>query len=105
VLNPGVAPLGSPLTLSVTPCVGPLTSVTVIMLEPDPPGLTVIPPLFDREKSKPLPLLLTVSVNCDVSVSPPPTPVTVIMYTPGGVEDEVVMVRVTDLVGETVQVG
>ena len=51
-LNPGVAPLGSPLTESVTGCVDPVTSVTVIVLEPELPGLTVIPPLSDKEKSK-----------------------------------------------------
>jgi len=101
-LNPGVAPLGSPLTESVTGCVDPVTSVTVIVLEPDPPWLTAIPPLFDKEKSKPLPL--TLSQNCDVSVSPPPAPVTVIVYIPAGVEDEVVMVRGTETVGVTVQV-
>src|SRR5947199_124765 len=50
------------------------------MLEPDPPGLTVIPPLFDREKSKPLPLLLTVSVNCYYSCRLSPSSYNVIAY-------------------------
>ena len=100
--NMAVAPLGSPLTESVTDCAGPLTRVTVIVLDPEPPGLTAIPPLFDKEKSKPL---LTLSVNCNVSVSPPPTPATVTAYNPGGVDDEVVMVRVTEEVGVIVQVG
>jgi hypothetical protein len=36
-LKAAVAPVGSPPTESVTPCVVPLTRVTVIVLKPDPP--------------------------------------------------------------------
>src|SRR5467141_3996569 len=47
----------------------------------------------------------TVKVNWVVWVSPPPTPVTMMVKDPGGVEDDVVMVRVAETVGETLQVG
>jgi len=48
---------------------------------------------------------LIVNVNCVVRVSPPPTPVTVTLLKPEGVEGEVKIVKVTVLVGVTVQVG
>jgi hypothetical protein len=57
-------------------------------------------PEFDRLKSNPL----IVSVNVVVLVRPPPTPVTVTVYTPGGVDDEVVMTKVNVMGGVTVQV-
>src|SRR5438876_3907530 len=83
--NMAVAPLGSPLTESVTDCAGPLTRVTVIVLDPELPGLTAIPPLFDKEKSKPL---STLRVNCNVSESAPATTSTVTVDNPGVVDDE-----------------
>src|SRR5437879_11898465 len=63
--NMAVAPLGSPLTESVTDCASPLTRVTVIVLDPEPPGLTAILPLFDKEKTKPRKKL---QKNCNVEV-------------------------------------
>ena len=48
---------------------------------------------------------LSVRVNCIVSVSPPPEPVRVMINCPEGVENEVEMVRPTEEVGVTVQVG
>jgi hypothetical protein len=48
---------------------------------------------------------MTVSVNVVVLVRPPPTPVTVTVYPPGGVDGEVMMTRVKEMGGVTVQVG
>jgi hypothetical protein len=49
------APTGSPLTLSWTAAVGELVKVTVIVVDPENPGLTVKnPPGFDMLKSKPV---------------------------------------------------
>ena len=48
-LNPAVAPLGSPEAENETVWVEPAVRVAVIVLEPDAPGVTVMPPEFDRE--------------------------------------------------------
>lgn len=47
------APEGRPLQDRLIDCNGPLTPVRVIVLEPVEPRLTVIPPEFERKKSKP----------------------------------------------------
>jgi hypothetical protein len=52
-----------------------------------------------------VPLGLTVRVNRVVWVIPAPVPVTVIVNEPVGVEDNVLMARVLENVGEAVQMG
>lgn len=67
--NAAVAPDGMPLADSVTVCGVPLTSVTVIVLEPLPPGATEMPPLFDNEKSK-VPVQLESATHLDSTEHP-----------------------------------
>ena len=50
-LKEAEAPAGSPLTERVTGWVFPLTKLTVIVLDPELPCMTVMPPEFDNEKS------------------------------------------------------
>jgi hypothetical protein len=46
------APEGSPVHDKPMACVEPLVKVTVILLEPELPCVTVIPPELESEKSK-----------------------------------------------------
>ena len=76
-VNDVVAPDGSPEAERVTVSAKPLVKVIVILLEPETPRTTVIPPLLPREKSNGGGF--TVSVNVVVRVLPPPEPLTVIV--------------------------
>jgi len=53
-------PEGRPLHDRLMACNGPLTPITVIVLELDEPWLAVIPPEFERKKSKPAVEVVTV---------------------------------------------
>ena len=50
-LNAATAPMGSPDADNVTVWAVPPTRLTVIVLDPDPPCVTPIPPELDKEKS------------------------------------------------------
>jgi len=89
---------GRPDTERLTLWVVPETRVTVIVLEPELPCVAVIPPLLLKEKSKGG-AGVTFKLNAVVRVKPPPVPVTVILYEPLGVDDEVLMLHVLVNVG------
>src|SRR2546425_1228227 len=59
----------------------------------------------DSPPSPPPPCPITNNWSCVVCVRPPPVPVTVMVYDPVGVLDEVLMVRVAVKVGEPVSDG
>ena len=72
-----VTPAGRPETLKDTACALPETSVALMVLETEAPGLTDLPPPLDSEKVKVE--VVTVRVKLVVRVTPPPVPFTVIV--------------------------
>jgi len=74
-----ITPEGRPETEKATDCAVPESSVALVVVETEAPGVTDLLPPLVREKPKEVEEGFTVKLKLVVFVTPPPVPVTVMV--------------------------